>query len=227
MIIDAFYRLNFVRRRFPFSHTQYDRRSHRYALVARRVISGERRCGTPATDDDRWWIARIKETGDREPADFPRRKAIPLVRRHATTGGDRTGLSVINYPIVRLSARRYRQHTALSPMILSLSRVTRAECITVISRRIARKHRSRAKYEREREREQVCASLIRRSMRRILRKCFESSASEERCRASFFLSRSRESFLIPLERRRYDWLLSRLRILRLSGRDGYSLISRV
>jgi len=35
------------------------------------------------------------------------------------------GLSVINYPIVKLSARRYRQH-GVSSMILSLSRVTRA-----------------------------------------------------------------------------------------------------
>lgn len=73
-------------------HTEYDRRSHRWA---RRVISGERYRGTPAMDDDRWWIARIKETGDGKPADFPRRKTVPSVV--TATGGDRTGyrLSII------------------------------------------------------------------------------------------------------------------------------------
>jgi len=156
-----------------------------------------------------------------------RRKAPPIFRdgkQSCSSSRHRRrsyGLSVINYPIVKLSARRYWQHGVV-PDDSVVKSSDSGECITVISRRIARKHRSRAR----REREQVCASLIRRSMRRILRKCFESSASKERCRASLFLSHSRES-LVPLEETNVARLIS-IAIenpSRLSGRDGYSLIS--
>lgn len=94
---------------------------------------------------------------DRADKGNRRQKARPIfrggkrspVRRHAT-GGDRTGLSVINYPIVMLSARRYWQHGVV-PDDSVVKSSDSGECITVISRRIARKHRSRARRARERE----------------------------------------------------------------------------
>lgn len=109
------------------------------------------------------------------------------------TGG---GLSVINYPIVRLNARRYQRHSVV-PDDSVVKSSDSGERITVIPRRIARKHRSRA---RERTGLRVINPTIDETYpSQMLR---VECTSEKRCRASLFfsLSRSRES-LIPLERR--------------------------